>query len=495
MLKRNIIANLFGRSWTLLLAVAVTPLYLYLLGIEAFGLIGLLTALQGVGGILDLGLGLTLNRELARLSGGPDAATRQRDTLRTLEIVSWSVSIVGGIAIFFFADAIAAWLINPEKLSQQETTNAIRWMGAILALQLPFSFYQGGLMGLQSQVRANTVQAITQTLRYAGGVAVLMLGSQTVFALLAWHCASIAIGVVIMRAQLGGQLPPGRTAPAWRPQILKQNFRFALTVASNSVVGILHTQLDKFVVLKLLGLQQFAYYTIAVTGASVLWALIVPVGAALFPRYAELLAQKDEIALGRLYHQACQLMALLILPPLAALALFSEPLLLAWTHNPEVAKGASVAIILIATGTALNGLSIASTQLQSAAGWPQLVLLINIFAALALVPAMMFAVGQFGLTGAASVWVMLNSLYLWIGIPVMHRRLLRGHARLWLVHDLAIPAAAITLFTVAAYVVVPLPVGVSQTLIAGFAVWSAASIVGLLAAPLIRRVALSQLGF
>ncbi len=67
-LKRNIIANFAGKAWTALISLAFIPLYISFIGIEGYGLVGVYLALFAVFSLLDLGLGTTLNRELASLS-------------------------------------------------------------------------------------------------------------------------------------------------------------------------------------------------------------------------------------------------------------------------------------------------------------------------------------------------------------------------------------------------------------------------------------------
>jgi len=83
-LARNITANYLGRSWSALLGLLLIPLYLKYLGIEAYGLVGFFTSLTGMLGILDLGIGATMNRELARYSAKEGTVDKQRDLVRTL---------------------------------------------------------------------------------------------------------------------------------------------------------------------------------------------------------------------------------------------------------------------------------------------------------------------------------------------------------------------------------------------------------------------------
>jgi len=52
-----------------LMGIIFIPVYINILGIDSYGLIGIYTSLQALSGLLDIGLSNTLNREMARLSG------------------------------------------------------------------------------------------------------------------------------------------------------------------------------------------------------------------------------------------------------------------------------------------------------------------------------------------------------------------------------------------------------------------------------------------
>ena len=49
---------------------------------------------------------------------------------------------------------------------------------------------------------------------------------------------------------------------------------------------------------------------------------------------------------------------------------------------------------------------------------------------------------RFGATGAASAWLTLNAIYVLVGIPLTHARLLKGHAGAWVTKDVLPPAGA-----------------------------------------------------
>ena len=64
-IKRNSIANYIGQSYTILIGIVITPLYLQYLGAEAYGLVGFFALMQAWMSLLDMGLSPTLGRQVA----------------------------------------------------------------------------------------------------------------------------------------------------------------------------------------------------------------------------------------------------------------------------------------------------------------------------------------------------------------------------------------------------------------------------------------------
>jgi O-antigen/teichoic acid export membrane protein len=438
-LRRNVAANLVGRAWVTVLGIVFIPVYLRFLGIEAYGLVGFFATLQAVFGLLDLGLGATVNRELARLSAAADRRAEQRTLLRTLEACYWTISLTTGCLVLMLAPAIAHHWVHASRLSPLTVERAIRLMGLVLALQLPFSFYQAALMGLQRQVALNAIVVATATARSAGTALVLWKVSGSVEAYflcqLGVSLAQTGLTLVAVWSGLGGGFGA-------RPRFtrLATIWRYAAGTSANSIVGIALTQTDKVLLSRLLPLEQFGYYALAGTMASFVWAVAVPVNQALFPRFAQLIELDDHATLASLYHRASQIMVVALVPAAATVAFFSWQLMFLWTRNPVTADHTALIASLLIAGTAINGLVSVPGYLQSAAGWPGLMVYTNLVAAIVLVPAILVIAPRYGAPGAAFVWLLLNAGYLLFNVPVMHRRLLRAELWRWYRDDLARPA-------------------------------------------------------
>jgi hypothetical protein len=86
-------ASILSRAWGAALSVLAVPVYLRFLGVESFGVVGVFTTLSALIGFMDLGLGSTLTRELARLGNQPSLLPQARDTARTLELAYVGVAL------------------------------------------------------------------------------------------------------------------------------------------------------------------------------------------------------------------------------------------------------------------------------------------------------------------------------------------------------------------------------------------------------------------
>jgi O-antigen/teichoic acid export membrane protein len=428
--RRNLIANFAGKGWAALISLAFVPLYIWFLGIEAYGLIGVYLTIYGVMSLLDLGMGTTLNRELARYSVQPESGAQMRDLLRTLEAIYWSMGISVGLAIVLLAPAVAPHWIKTEQLASNTVATALQLMGVAIACQWPMALYSGGLMGLQRQVTSNVISSVAGTIRSVGAILILWRVSATIEAFLCWQIVCSLGETLITAVAVWRSLPSGGSARV-RADLVLGVWRFAVGVSAISAFSVILTQLDKIILSGLLSLTGFGYYILATRVSSALYYLVGPVMATFFPRFSQLFESGDQRELRRVYHQSCQLMSALIIPPAVMLALFPYEILLLWTQNREIAENACLILGLLSAGTALNALASPPHALQLASGWTRLALISSAVATVLLVPLIYFMTVRYGGVGAAAVWLLLNVINVSVNAIFTHRRLLIGELSTW----------------------------------------------------------------
>lgn len=440
--KTNFFANLAGSGWTALVGLACTPLYIRFLGMEAYGLIGFYFMLQGVIQILDLGLSPTVNREMARYSVLPGKAGEARDFVRTLEVGYWAIGILIGCAVWYNAPYIATHWIKAGNISPLEVRRAVAIMGALTALQWPLTFYHGGLLGLQRQVLLNGITIATATLSGGGALLVLWLVSPTVSAFFTWQIAVSLLQVAATTFALWRRLPGSGHVARFDPGITRGIWRFAAGMSGITVTALMLTQFDKVILSKMLPLKMFGYYVLAGVVANGLSGLLItPMFNTVFPRFSSLVAADDRKSLLEMYHGSTQVMGVMILPAAIVISLFSREIMLLWTGNPEIANYTAPVVSILVAGTALNGLMNLPFALQLSHGWTRIGLLINATFLVILVPAIVVMTRRYGIAGAASVWLGLNTIYMIVGVPLTHQRLLKGGVLRWFTKDVGIPLA------------------------------------------------------
>lgn len=438
-IRRNIVANLAGRGWSALLSVAVIPLYIRFIGIEAYGLIGFFLSLMSILSLLDLGLGTALNREFANCSAKSGNEQRMHDLLCTLERAYWLIGIAIAIAMAAVAPLIVAYWISPQQLAGETVIEALILMSISVAFQWPRALYSGGMMGLQKQVSLNVLLCTTGTINSVGGVFVLWFVSPTIHALIIWSMLVSIADIIITRLMLLRSLSPAPLRPSFSRALLKDIWRFAAGMTGVTILSVILSQLDKVILAKVLTLEAFGYYNIAWRVASGLFSLINPVSAAFFPRYSQLLLLNEKEELARLYHRGCQLMSVVVLPIAVVLVFYSGEFLLLWTQDVAVATNSGTMLALLCAGTAVSGLVNMPFTLQLASGQTRLLFYTLATAVILATPFTYFFTLWNGGVGAAWVFIMLNCAYILFYLPIMHRLFLPGHLRKWFVMDVGMP--------------------------------------------------------
>jgi O-antigen/teichoic acid export membrane protein len=488
-LKTNIVANYVGKAVAALTAFLFVPVYIRYLGIEAYGLIGFFTLLQTLAGVFDFGFSPTLNRELARFSAKPGTEQEARDLVRTLELIYWGIGIAIGVAVVAASPLIAHRWIHPRNLAPAVVQQSLLLMGLMLALQWPFSFYEGGLLGLQKLVTYNAVQSAIQIVRGLGALAVLHFVAPTIVAFFWWQVAISAAGAIASATLLWNALPPGGR-PRFSPRLLRSIWRFAADVTGISVLAIVLTIADKLVLSKRLPLADFGYYSLAFVVASTLYYAIYPLTTAIFPRLSQFVAMGDGAAVVRTYHAGCQLMTVITAPVALVLSLFSFEIIRIWTGDPIVARNTAPIAAIATIGTLLNGFMNIPYTLQLAYGWTRLGLVVNAAAVAVQIPLLLFATSRWGAMGAVSVWLALNVMSCTIAINLMYRKLLSRERWHWYLHDIGAPLAAALAVVGAARLATPELPRIATVIALGF-ITSAAFAAAAFAAPQGRSALLS----
>lgn len=436
-LGHNLLAGLANSIWTAIVTLAVVPLYLMYLGIEAYGLIGFFATTQALFQILDLGLAPTINREVARCSAVGDLR-KAGNLLHTLAIIYWVVAGAIALAIVALASFIAKYWLQSKHLPQETIEHAVMLMGLVVACRWPIGLYQGALMGAQRLTVSSGINIAMVTLGSFGAVGVLVFVSPTIQAFFIWQAGVGLVYAATMRWAAWGVV--GRSAKVrFDGGELKRIWRFSAGVSGIAILAVLLMQLDKVLLSKMLSLEDFGRYMLAVLVANALLVLLTPVFNVIYPRLSALVAIGDTAELTKLYRSGTRLLSATLFPIAIAVAASSQDFIFLWTGNLELASSVAPLVSLLLIGTAINGVMIFPYALQLAYGATRLAFTITAVLIAVFVPLIILLVMFYGAVGGALAWALLNSLYLVFGAWMTHRHLLKGMALDWLMRDVGVP--------------------------------------------------------
>lgn len=493
-LRTNILANYAGQVWMALMGVVFIPLYIKLLGMEAFGLIGLMLSIQALSMLFDLGMGGVLNRELARRVHDTSASHTLGDLVRTFEWLVWPIALMIVVLVWLASNPLANHWLHPEQLSREVTAQAIAIMGVAVSLQWPSGFYANGLSGLERQPALNLINAGFATLRGAGVLAVLYWVSPTIIAFMWWYAAMGACQSLVSAATLWRLLPAGsKNRPTFRSSELRAAGRFAGGLVAIMTLSVMLTQLDRVVISAMLPLVELGYFSLAMSIAAGMGRMIQPMFNALYPRYSRLVSLDQHDLLTPLYHLSNQCLAVVVAAVAAILMVFGQDMIYLWTGDAATAAKLAIPLSLLVAGTALNGLMNLPYALQLAHGWTRLTVGSNLVALILGIPFCIWAVGHHGIVGAAYLWFGVNLAFVAISVPLMHRRLLRGELSHWYVRDLLPPAIAAAAVALAAGWLLPSPARSLDGVLLLAVVSATALLSAAMAAPLVRGLLRQQL--
>lgn len=433
----NLFAGLANSIWTGLIGLAVVPIYLKYLGVEAYGLIGFYATTQAVFTLLDMGMTPTINREVAKYSA-LGRLTEVGNLLHTLAVFYWGIAGLIALTVLLFSNWIAIQWLRTTQLDPQTVIHAIALMGLVVACRWPAGLYQGVLIGAQRITISSSINILIISLSSFGAIAVLAFVSPTIKAFFIWQAFVGIIYALTMRWAAWKTIGKSSSV-VFDLKILQSIWRFSAGMSILTLSGVLFTQLDKIILSRTLRLEDFGYYMLAAVIVSGMGVIITPVYNIIYPKFTVFIAKNNKAELLNLYKNGTRLFVSVIFPVGMILVVFSEEVLLVWTRNPVLAAKAAPIVSLLAIGTSLHSVMYFPYALQLAYGKTRLPLLINTLLSIFMLPLITYLAISHGAIGGAAALAILHVAYVICGTYLTHRQLLKGEGLNWILEDVALP--------------------------------------------------------
>jgi O-antigen/teichoic acid export membrane protein len=422
-MKWQLLFSLTVQVYLVWLGLLLLPIYLSLLGKEAFGLIGLFLLMQTMLQLLDLGFTQALSREMTRFRAGGLEATAAAQRLRTLEWLFAGIGSVFIILVIVFNDVLIKEWLKAESLSQETLAFCLSVMVMAVVLRFLSGLYRGVLTGLEKQSWLNSLSAIFVTLRFAVVLLVLFFISATPEAFFIFQLFA-ASAEVITYYFFTRRLIPSPRSPWPSLSALKALWPIVGSMTFLNILWILLTNLDKFLFSGLLTLAEYGQFTLAVSLAATVLILLLPFNQVVQPRLTYLFARGDQETFSKLYQIVSQATVVLFISVGGTLAFFAESVLALWTGDAALAATAAPIVFWYALANVLSGIALPPFMLQFAQGRLRLHLFASSVSAAVTFPAVIVAALWVGPVAVGQVLVVVNLLFVVFWLPVVHRQFL-----------------------------------------------------------------------
>lgn len=488
MLKKNLIANFIGQGWVNLISILFIPLYIRYLGIEAYALISFFTLLHALVMVFDMGMVQTLSQQFSKTTNNLSGAQSLRNLLRSIEMVLICVAVLACFVIYVSSGWLAHGWLQVSAISVMHVKKAIVIMGFVIALRFIENIYYNCLVGMQEQVAFNVINSSMATLRCLGAVAVLIFVSPTIEVFFIWQGFVSIITIIILYTVVYKRLPDSNERGRFELSEIRAVWGFSSSIMVIAILNFLLTQVDKILLSRLLTLEDFGYYSLATVIASALVMLVAPIDLAFFPKLNSLVTRKYMKELTSTYHMASQFVSVLIGAVAITIILFSEELLVLWTHDLILVKKINLLVMLLSLGALLSSLLYVPYRLQLSHGWADFMVKSKLVAICVLLPSYFLIIPKYGVMGAAVMWIIFNFLNLIITIEFLHKKILLGEKSRWYLNDTLMPILTI-LFTglLIRTLLTPMITGWAGELILLIFAGLLMTLTGVISAPILRK--------
>lgn len=375
----------------------LTPLLIVQLGEVMYGVWLLIVAVQGLAGLLDLGVGPSVVKYVAEHHARDETAEMNR-------VVATSFALHLAVGILACAATWALARFGVPLLRLEGAQAGVAQQGLIIAgwgllVGLPLAILGNVLTGLRHYEIANAIN-IVQALASAGAIVlVLRLGYGPV-ALVAINAAGLALAHAV-KAVAAFRLRPGLCLDhrAVSRSTLRRIGGYSVWLFLLDAAKRLFANADTVLIAAFLPIGAVTTYSLGFKPASAIAYLSGPLVSVFFPAASALAARDDDTRLQRLLLEGTRVTLLLTLPALLWLLAFGRQALDIWVGPGHEASlpilNIFLAVFLLSTfqnpaGTILRGIG----QVRALALIVVAEYAVNIGVSLLLIP-------RIGISGAA----------------------------------------------------------------------------------------------
>ena len=383
----NAVTALGLQSALLVLGLAATAVFVRFLGLERYGVWAVLMAIVACGGVLELGLGVSLVRRVAALHGAGDRSGLSLALGAT--VTATAVLGAAGAGLIMVAAPLIATVVRVPAGLVAEFVLASRVGAVAVFLTVPSAALGATPRPCSGSMPSWRLRPPSPRWSWPPRIAVVLAGGSLVglaAVMVVGRAASLVGRVALARHLLGGLgLRVRLRYPFWA-----ELGRFGTLKVIQQIASLLVQHLDRLLVAVFLSAPIVAFYAAPLDLAQRLLMVQTNVSSAFYP--AACAAAADRPAFLRLYERTSRAVTAATFGLAMVLIVFAGPILGAWV-GPEMAARSANLLRVLAIAYALMALTAIPSSAADALNRPEIAarysvagLAINVTLAVILIP-------------------------------------------------------------------------------------------------------------
>lgn len=440
-ITKNSIANFISRIWAIVSVYIFIPLYIGVLGEEAYGLVSFFSTLQATMNLLGLGLSSTLRREFA--TGENDEMNRiyKYKLLKSTEMVYGIIAIVMILFTFLGSYYLSKKWFNLETLNPDIVSLTITLMGVSIGIQLLTNLYHGCLLGLNHQLTANIYYLLWSSIKGIGSALIIICIAPNLVLFYSYHIICDLLYFILLRFIIIKILKEKRRM-TWNIRDLvnlKQIWKYTLGLFLISIISVVTRQLDKAIISKELSLTELGAYNSAITLGQLSTLVTSALSITLFTKFTHLFSLKKNEELNTNFLKYNKILALVIICLGSFLSVYAKELMLFWTKSESIVNIIGNTSILIVLGTTALSLQELPYSYVLAQGDTKINNVLGIASLPFIIICPYFAIYKWGLLGAGISYLSLMTIQTIIYYVLVFKKYIRLNSIKWMFLNLFVP--------------------------------------------------------
>ncbi len=421
---RNAGFNTSAHVVQLILLLVTTPIYVFYLGQEEFGLWMLVNGYIGFGNLVGFGLTDATIKFVSSYAARKDMQGVAKVIRTTL-----AMYLLMGALCAAAAMGASRWLafsvLQISDELREVATLALRIGGIGILARLYWCVHESALQGLERFDVSAKAAALSRCITAAINIVLVTRGASVIAVLsvqVGMFAACGLLEAILLRAFFVPCLVP---IPLVDRTVLRETLSFGFYRWLQSAVGILNNNLDRFLVASFAGVKSVTVYTISLQVARQAHVLLTVASAFLFPMSSRLKEAGDSQELLTIYRQSSRIIVIAAAALIVPVFILGRSILTVWI-GADFADQASGVLRILCLRYALLPIGIVTYNFLLGLNMVRLQSLLTLMSAPCITLGMVL-LSRYGTIGIAGAWL--------VGLPfalagrlVVSKRLFGRHS-------------------------------------------------------------------